>query len=144
MKVKEVMTSQVSFAQQNSTVNEVAQIMKSLDIGSVPVCNQQNQPVGIVTDRDIVIRGLTAGLQATDTIERVMTQNLVSVSPETDIHEAARVMGENQIRRLPVVENGQIVGMLAIGDLAVKNIYVDEAGDALSEISTPSNLKNMK
>ena len=67
-----------------------------------------------------------------------MSTNLVSVTPDTDIHEAARIMAQHQIRRLPVVENNKIVGMLAIGDLAVRNIYVNEAGDALSNISEPT------
>jgi len=68
-----------------------------------------------------------------------MSKNIVSVGPNTDAHEAATLMAQNQIRRLPVVENNKIVGMLSLGDLANVNIHVNEAGEALSSISKPDN-----
>lgn len=132
------MTTNVSVVRENSTIKEVADQMKNLNVGSIPVCDGSNRPIGIVTDRDIVVRGLTAGNDSSTPVSSVMTRNVVSVSPDTDIHEAARIMADNQIRRLPVVENGKIVGILSIGDLAVRDIYVNEAGDALSSISEPS------
>ncbi|WP_276716954.1 CBS domain-containing protein [Caloranaerobacter azorensis] len=138
LKVREIMTTNVSVARENSTIKEVADQMKSLNVGSIPVCDSSDKPIGIVTDRDIVIRGLTSGSDNSAPVSSVMTRNVVSVSPDTDVHEAARIMADNQIRRLPVVENGKIVGMLSIGDLAVRDIYVNEAGDALSSISEPS------
>ncbi len=69
-----------------------------------------------------------------------MTKNPITVTPETDAHEAANLMASEQIRRLPVVENGNLVGICALGDLAVVDIHVNEAGDALSEISEQSHL----
>ena len=138
MNVRDVMTTQISMADTNTPISQVAQKMKDLNVGSIPITDNQKKPVGIVTDRDIVIRGVVDGISGNDSVDKVMSKKVVSVSPDTDVHEAARIMGENQIRRLPVVENGKLVGIVAIGDLAVRNIYENEAGQALGEISTPS------
>lgn len=135
MKVKELMTTNVMTVSKNSSVKETANYMKSLNVGSVPVCDDNNKIVGMVTDRDIVLRNVTEGSSPNSSIDNVMTQNVTTVTPDTDVHEAARLMSEKQIRRLPVVENGNIIGILSIGDLAVKNILVDDAGVALSGIS---------
>ncbi len=138
MKVKDVMTTNVSTVNEGSTLREVASQMQSLNVGSIPVCDKSNRPIGIVTDRDMVIRGLSTGAESSSPVSSIMTKNIISVSPDTGIHEAARIMAQNQIRRLPVVENNTIVGILSIGDLAVRDIYINEAGDALSNISEPS------
>lgn len=138
MKVKDVMTTNVSTVNESNTLKEVASKMQSLNVGSIPVCDSSNKPIGIVTDRDMVIRGLSTGIESSMPVSNVMTKNIVSVSPDTGIHEAARIMAQNKIRRLPVVENNTIVGILSIGDLAVRDIYINEAGDALSNISEPS------
>jgi len=139
MKVRELMTTNVTTAELNSTIAEVAQSMKRLNVGSIPVCDNNRNVVGIVTDRDIVLRSVAGGSDVNNAkAQEVMTTQIVSVSPETDVHEAANIMAKNQIRRLPVVENGRLVGIVAIGDFATQNIYVNEAGDALSNISKPS------
>lgn len=138
MKVREIMTSHVSAANTSDTIDEIARKMKELNVGTIPICDHQNHVVGIVTDRDIVVRGIGDGYQASDSIENVMSKELISISPDSHVHEAARLMAQNQIRRLPVIENGRLVGIVAIGDLAVRNIYVDDAGRALSDISLPS------
>lgn len=139
MKIKEIMTKNVKTISEDCTIKEAAELMKSLNVGSIPVCNQSNQLVGMVTDRDMVIRGLTSGIDSNTPVSQVMSTNPVSISPDTGVHEAARVMATNQIRRLPVVENNEVVGIVSIGDLAVRDIYVNEAGDALSSISEPAN-----
>lgn len=140
MKVKELMTRDVTTADINSTISEVAQSMKNLDVGSIPVCDNNKNVVGIVTDRDIVLRSVAEGSDISSTkAQEVMSTQIVSVSPETDIHEAANIMAQRQIRRLPVVEKGRLVGIVAIGDFATQNIYINEAGDALSDISKPSS-----
>ncbi|WP_425449756.1 CBS domain-containing protein [Dethiothermospora halolimnae] len=138
MKVREVMTSDISTVTENSSIKDAASQMKSLNVGVMPVCNNSNKPIGIVTDRDIVIRNVSEGSDINTPVSNIMSKNIVSVTPDTDIHEAAKIMAQNQIRRLPVVENNSIVGMLSIGDLAVRNIYTNEAGAALSNISQPS------
>ena len=138
MKVRDIMTKDVSYVTTGSNITNAADIMKSLDVGIVPVCDNNQTPVGVITDRDIVLRSV-AGNNTNQNVENVMSGNIVSVSPDTDAHEAASLMAQNQIRRLPVVENNKIVGMLSLGDLANVNIHVDEAGQALSSISKPGN-----
>ncbi|KAB3534846.1 CBS domain-containing protein [Alkaliphilus pronyensis] len=138
MKVRDVMTSNIIAANSNTSIAEVAKKMRDLNIGAVPICDENNYPIGIVTDRDIVIRGVVDGLTSSDDIGEIMSKQVIYVSPDMHVHEAARLMGEKQIRRLPVIENGRIIGMVSIGDLAVQNIYENDAGHALSEISTPS------
>lgn len=138
MKVREVMTSNVSIITTNSTIQEAANQMRNLNVGSIPICDNSRRPVGIVTDRDIVIRNVAEGMGGNTSVDSIMSKNPISVSPETDIHQAAEIMAKHKIRRLPVVENEEIIGIVAIGDLAVRDIYANEAGDALSNISQPS------
>ncbi|WP_416198294.1 MAG: CBS domain-containing protein [Sporanaerobacter sp.] len=138
MKVKDIMTTNVQCANQSATLEEVSNQMKSLNVGSIPICDSGNRLLGIVTDRDIVVRGLSQGLQSQAMAKDVMTVSPVTVSPDTDVTEATRLMSEHQIRRIPVVENGILVGIVAIGDVAVRDRLTDEAGNALSSISEPS------
>lgn len=142
MKVRDVMTNNVRAMLNNASIRDVATEMKTLNVGSIPITSRDNRAVGIVTDRDIVVRGLTSENNINNPISSIMTSELVSVSPDTDIHEAARLMAERQIRRLPVVENDKLVGIVSLGDLAVRDVYANEAGDALSNISLPD--KNMR
>src|SRR5690554_4290284 len=120
------MTSNVKYVTPQDNVVNAAQIMKNLNVGSVPVCEGQ-RPVGILTDRDIVLRNVAQGNDHTNTsVAEVMSNRVIFGSPDMDVHEAAALMSKNQIRRLPVVENGKVIGMVAIGDLAVQNILVDD------------------
>ena len=107
--------------------------MQDLNIGSLPVV-ENNQVVGMVTDRDMVIRGLTNG-NVNDTIQSVMSNNVVTISPDASLEEATQLMSQHQIRRLPVIENGNLVGMVSLGDLAVREQANQNAGHALSQIS---------
>ncbi len=138
MKVRDIMTTNVKAVDLSSNVSEIAKEMKELNVGSMPVCDKNQNVVGIVTDRDIVLRNVAEGNRGKNKAKEVMSTQLITISPDAHVHEAARLMAENQIRRLPVVENGKLVGMVSIGDLSTQNIYVDEAGDALSEISRPA------
>ncbi|SHH28342.1 CBS domain-containing protein [Tepidibacter thalassicus] len=142
MKVRDIMTKDVSYVDVNSNIAKAADIMRTLDVGIVPVCDENKTPVGVITDRDIVLRSITDTVNANQNVESIMSRNVVSVTPDTDAHEAAELMARNQIRRLPVVENNKLVGMLSLGDLAVVNIHVNEAGEALSHISEPSKPGN--
>jgi len=134
MKVRDVMTSSVDWVSPDTSLVEVAQLMKKDDVGSIPVC-KDNQLVGIITDRDIVLNVVAAGGNTNISAKDIMSTDLISVSADQDVHEAANLMSENQIRRLPVLENGNLVGILAIGDMAIEKIHINEAGDALSDIS---------
>jgi CBS domain-containing protein len=95
--------------------------------------------MGIVTDRDIVVRAVSAD-ENYKTAQDIMTKEPISVHPNMNMHEATLLMAKHQVRRLPVVENNRLLGMLSMADVARKNIYVDEAGDALSAISKPGTL----
>lgn len=137
MKVREVMTNDVRAMLNNASITDIAKEMSVLGVGSIPITSRDNRAVGIVTDRDIVVRGLTSQNNINDPISSIMTKDLISVSPDTDIHEASRLMAEKQVRRLPVVENGKLAGIVSLGDLAVRDVYANEAGNALSNISLP-------
>ena len=135
MKVRDVMTSSVDWVTPDASVFEVAQLMKKDDVGSIPIC-QDNNLIGIITDRDIVLKVVAAEGNANNaSCKDIMSTDIISVTADQDVHEAADLMSRYQIRRLPVLENSKIVGILAIGDLAVEKIHINEAGDALSDIS---------
>ncbi|MGI6085500.1 MAG: CBS domain-containing protein [Acetivibrionales bacterium] len=135
MKVKDMMTKDVVYVNPESNVVEAAQLMQKHNIGSIPVCDQ-NGVVGIVTDRDIIVRNIAHGKNPGDTpVRDVMTGQVTTASPEMEVDEVTRIMAEKQIRRVPVVDNNMIIGMLALGDVATDNRCTMEASEALAEIS---------
>jgi CBS domain-containing protein len=135
MKVRDVMTSDVTTAGADTTLEEIATMMKSEDTGAIPVVEEQ-ELLGLITDRDIVIRCVAEGRDPSEvTAEDILTENLEVVDPETDVQEALDLMGRHQIRRLPVVENGELVGMVSIGDLAVKQGDEQDTGETLKDVS---------
>ena len=137
--IGQIMTKNVVSVSSEQSVAEAAQKMSQYNIGSVPVV-ENGQVVGILTDRDVSLRATSKGLDPNNTkVNAIMSQNLVTGSSQMDVHEAADLMKQKQIRRLPVVDNNQLAGMVSIGDLATKNIYQNEAGEALSGISQPSS-----
>lgn len=137
MQVKDLMTTNVSTVESNSKISDAAKVMQNLNVGSVPVC-EGARPVGIITDRDIAVKSIANGGDGNTPVNQVMSNNLVYGTPDMSDQEAVKLMSENQIRRLPIVENGNIVGILALGDLAVQPKTDMEAGKALSTISVPS------
>ncbi len=144
MKVRDVMTTNVATVAPEKTVSDTARVMQAHNVGAVPVCQQNGIVVGIVTDRDIVVRCIANnGDPKTTQVKDVMTQEVITASPDLDTEEAARTMAQYKIRRLPVVENGTLVGVISIGDLATRHLLQDEAGEALSEISEPSKPMNL-
>ncbi|MHB8076963.1 MAG: CBS domain-containing protein [Desulfosporosinus fructosivorans] len=135
MKVRDIMTSSVDWVTPDTTVVKVAQLMKKDDVGSIPIC-QDNNLIGIITDRDIVLKVVAAGGNTNNvSCKDIMSKDIISVTADQDVHEAANMMSKYQVRRLPVIENGKLVGIVAIGDLAIEKIHINEAGDALSDIS---------
>ncbi|MFC4766769.1 CBS domain-containing protein [Effusibacillus consociatus] len=138
MKLKELMTDNVHCCSPRDTVSEAAKMMRGINVGIIPVCEGE-QLIGVITDRDIVLNVVAEGKDANRVlIENCMSSTVVTSHPEMDAHEAAELMSEHQVRRLPVVEKGQLVGIVSIGDLATVGIHENEAGRALSEISVPS------
>lgn len=139
MKIREIMTTDVRTCKTDDSLQTAAAIMSDLNVGVVPVVHKENHLQGIITDRDIVVRACAKGMDVNTTlVSDCMTSAVVTVNPETDAHEAAELMANQQIRRLCVVENGRLVGIVAIGDMAVIGIHENEAGFALSEISEPA------
>lgn len=141
MNVAEVMTTDVDSCRPESTFTEVAMKMRDLDVGVVPICEDEKL-VGIVTDRDLVVRGLANDLSSESTVSVLLTDNVVKGSKDMSVEEAARIMSEHQIRRLPIVEGDKLVGIVSLGDLAVNTQSSDEAGQALEDISYPAEPRN--
>lgn len=117
MKVKDLMTNHICCVSPDMTLENASKLMCGADIGVVPVCDT-NGIVGIVTDRDIITRGISKGFSPSEKIEKIMTRNVASIAPEADVKEAVKLMSDRQVRRLPVVSGKEIVGMLSVGDLA--------------------------
>jgi len=142
--VRDLMTTDCKTVTLQDNIFEAAQIMAQNDCGFVPVVEVENprKLIGVVTDRDLAVRGYAKKHSGSTSISEVMSDNqIISCSPDTDVHQAADLMAEHQVRRLPVVENGQLVGIIAIGDLATEQININEAGEALSEISEQHHLQ---
>ncbi len=137
--LRDIMTDSVITIKESQTVQEAAELMSQYNIGSIPVVNNSGQMAGIITDRDITLRTTAQGENPQTPVSEVMTaQTIVKGTPDMDVHHAADLMAQQQIRRLPVVENGQVVGMVALGDIAVQDQFANEAEEALQSISTPS------
>jgi CBS domain-containing protein len=138
MKVRELMTSQPTTVEPDATLGEVATLMKQEDCGSLPVV-QGGRLVGIVTDRDIVVRGIAAGADPkTQRVSKVMSSDPVTVGPDDDIADAEKKMADRQIRRLPVVEGGKLVGIVVTAQIARAG-NERKVGETLKEISEPTS-----
>lgn len=136
MQVKDIMTQKVIPINASETVEVAARYLARHNIGALPVCDAAGKLCGMITDRDLVIRCMAAAKNpAVTTVREVMTGQVVSVKPEMDASVAAHLMGSQQIRRLPVTENGKLCGMLSLGDLAGSEENVMDAADALSDIT---------
>lgn len=137
MKLRDIMTNQVVRIHPEETVAVAARMLEHNNIGAIPVCGSDGRLCGLLTDRDIVTRCLAAGkAPQTTSVREVMTSKVYVGRPDMEVSMAAGLMGREQIRRLPVMENGRLCGMVSLGDLARKEESSIEAGDALTEISS--------
>jgi len=137
------MTKNIAYVNPNSSVVEAAQLMQKHNVGVIPVCDQSGV-VGLVTDRDIVVRNIAHGKSPTDTpVKDVMTSQVTTISPDSDIDDATKLMSQNQIRRLPVVENNTLVGIVSLGDMAADQRFDTEVSKALADISIPAKPQKM-
>ena len=140
MEIKDIMTQSVVSIDPGESVEVAARTMSRHNIGALPVCTN-GKLCGMLTDRDIVTRCLAANRQPANTqVRQVMTEQVTSVRPDMDTGAAAHLMSRLQIRRLPVVENGKLCGMVSLGDMAVREETVMDAGDVLADVS--SNLSD--
>ena len=138
MKVRELMTTEPVTVEPKPTLGEVATLMKQEDCGSLPVV-EGGRLVGIVTDRDIVVRGVAAGKDPkTQRVSEVMSANPVTIGPDNDVSDAEVKMADRQIRRLPVVEGGKLVGIIVTAQIARAG-NERKVGETLKEISEPTS-----
>jgi CBS domain-containing protein len=133
MNIRDVMTPNPRTVAPNDSIENVARIMRDEDTGAVPIV-ENGRPVGMVTDRDIVVRAVADG-QMNRPVRDICTGAVVAATPEMSTREAAQLMSDHQVRRLPVVENERLVGIVSIGDLAVKEGKDSRTGDTLQAIS---------
>ena len=143
MKIREVMSNRVVRINQEESVAVAARTLARYNIGALPVCGSDGRLCGVVTDRDLVTRCIAAGrLPASTPVRDVMTTNVISARPDMDTVAAAGLMGRKQIRRLPVLENGQLCGMVSLGDLANHEETAYDATGALTEISSNISVRD--
>ena len=136
MQLREIMSKQVVRIHPEESVAVAARMLTRYNIGILPVCGNDGKLKGLVTDRDMVTRCLAAGKSPENTsVAEVMSRGIVAVRPDMDTSTAAALMGSRQVRRLPVMENGRLCGMVSRGDLALAKEGKGEAVEALSEIS---------
>ena len=137
MLVSEIMNGSVVAVSPQESASFAARLLYRCNVGSLPVCSHGGRLRGIVTDRDIVLRCIAAERDpATTPVGDIMSRRVVSIAPDEDVREAARLMAQEQVRRLPVTDEGKLVGIVSIGDLAKCGKFEIEASKALSEISS--------
>ncbi len=139
IKCREIMTSTVKTATRDMSLRDAAAIMRDGDLGSVPVV-ENGKLVGIVTDRDIVVRSIAEGKDASSPVGEAMTTEIFSVKPDDFVFQAIRMMGDKQVRRIPVVDDGGgLAGIIAMADIALEMEDEREIAEALEEISSGSS-----
>lgn len=140
MIVKELMTSNVCFVTADASAKDAAALMKRYNIGLIPVCDSKGCLLGVISDRDILIRAVLPDSAETNSLNtlkaaEIMSENAVTISPEKNIHDAACIFSKSRLRRLPVTENARLIGILSISDLAKKRIFLAEVGEILGAIA---------
>jgi CBS domain-containing protein len=140
MRVSEVMTRGVECIRPTQTIAQAAERMRELNVGSLPVCGDNDRLVGMITDRDITVRATAGACDPHATyVSDVMTPTVIYCFEDQDVREAARLMEENQIRRLVVLtDDKRLVGIVSLGDLAVKTGDDELSGEALEQVSEPA------
>ena len=140
MKICDIMSDKVITIDMDEPVSAAARLLKNHNIGAIPVCGKDGQLRGMVTDRDIVLRCVAGNSDPQTTpVKEIMSRGIITAQPFDDIEKAVQLMSEDQVRRLPVMDNGRIVGIVALSDMARSCNCEMEAAEALSEIS--SNLR---
>lgn len=135
-KCREIMTRNVKTAGREMTLKEVAALMRDGDMGSLPVV-ENGRLVGIVTDRDIVVRAIAEGRDAETRIGDVMTAEVFSAKEDDFVFEAIRQMGDKQVRRIPVInDSGELVGIISMADIALEMEDEREIAETLEDISS--------
>ena len=141
MRVKDCMSENVVWVTGNSSIFEVAKLMNENHIGCIPVCDNSQNLVGIITDRDIVLRTIACDKDINQTkVTDIMTKDVIRTSRDTEVSWVANIMAKNQIRRVPVVEDEKLVGIISVGDLARNTEVPDqELSNCMCHICNESN-----
>ncbi len=133
---REIMTRNVKTANRQMSLREVARLMREGDMGAMPIV-ENDKLVGIVTDRDIVVRAIAEGKNVETQIGDVMTTEIFSAKEDDFVFDAIRLMGDKQVRRIPVItENGELAGIIAMADIALEMEDEREIAETLEEISS--------
>ena len=144
MKCREIMTKTVRVATSDMSLRDVAVMMQEGDVGAVPVVDD-GKLTGIVTDRDIVIRIIAEGKGADTSVSEAMSTELFTVTPDDFVFEAIRLMGDKQVRRIPVIgNNGELAGIIAMADIALEMEDEREIAETLEEISSGASFWGKK
>jgi len=144
VRCRDIMTSDVKTATREMTLREVAELMRDGDVGSIPVV-EGGRLTGIITDRDIVVRSIADGKGADATVGEAMTNEIYSVRPDDFAFEAIRIMGDKQVRRIPVVtDSGELAGIIAMADVALEMEDEREIAETLEDISSGSGFWSKK
>lgn len=142
--VRHAMTESPQTATTEMTAADAAGLMSQLDVGVIPV-TEGEELRGLVTDRDLVVRVMAARRDPTEVrLGEIITQSVVTVSPDMRLSEARELMAERRIRRLPVVKEDRLVGMLSMGDLAVADASKRAVGETLEDVSRSDSTEEMK
>jgi CBS domain-containing protein len=139
MQVKEIMTADPACCTSETTLQEVAGMMVEHDCGEIPVVENSKRPIGVITDRDIVCRTVAQGINPLDlTVSDCMTTPCIAVTPEMSVEECCRILEDNKIRRVPVVDaSGRCCGIVALADIAL-HAKSNATVEVVQEVSEPS------
>lgn len=137
MKVQDIMTKNPIHISPVESAEVAARTLAQYNIGFLPVCGNDGKLCGLVTDRDLVTRCMASGKSpAQTTVREIMTGQITSVKPDMEVGVAAHLMGRQQVRRLPVVDNGKLCGIIGLGDMAKREESIMDAADALTDITS--------
>jgi len=136
MKVNECMCKDVTYVKPEDTLCTVAKLMSEKHVGCLPVCGNENQVVGLVTDRDVLLRSIACDKDCTQTkVSEIMTTNVCCCNSDAELSEAQQMMSQWQVRRIPVVENSKLVGIITMGDLVNnQNIASQDVSKTITHI----------
>lgn len=137
-KLQDLMSRDVKVISPDMSIRDAATQMRKGDFGMLPV-GENDRMIGAITDRDIAIRAVAEGKDGSTSVRDVMSEGIFWVFEDESVEDAAKMMSQRQVRRLPVVDrNKRLVGIVALGDFAVESSEIKPAAEALSEISKPS------
>lgn len=142
MTVQEVMTAFPDTISADTSIHKAALMMRDENIGVIPIVDDLGSLVGIVTDRDIVVQAVAEGRGADTPVRECMSRSVDTVALDTTVEQAMLLMSQQQIRRVPVVENGRLVGIVSLGDLAESGASEQEKAETLEQVSV--NAESMR